>query len=273
MIKEKEGEMNAPVIKGLSAVNISLTLGGNKVLDGATLAAVPGEIIGLIGPNGAGKTSLLKTILGLHRQQEGQISMDGVDLQTLTLKERAKQLAYAAQGAEVHWPLTVERIVGLGRLPHLTPWQELGSSDEEAVYEALRKTDCLGLKDRVVTTLSGGERARVLLARALASGAEYLLVDEPTASLDPYHQLEVMSILRNHAHSGPNKGIGATIVVLHDLGLAHRFCDKLALLDKGKLVGFDTPEKILTAENLSDVFGVQASRWQDGETTFIVPTL
>jgi iron complex transport system ATP-binding protein len=263
--------MTVSLVKGLSAVDISLKLGDKLVLDGATLAVVPGEIIGLIGPNGAGKTSLLKVILGLHETQGGGISLDGIDLNTLSLKERAKRLAYAAQGAEVHWPLCVERIVGLGRLPHLTPWQTLGVADQSAIELALEKTDCLDLKDRVVTTLSGGERARVLLARALASGAEYLLVDEPTASLDPYHQLEVMSILKNHAHSGAETGIGATIVVLHDLGLAHRFCDKLALLDKGKLVGFDTPENILTAENLSDVFDISAARWHQGDDTFIVP--
>lgn len=268
MIKEKEGAMVSSVIKGISALDISLTLGGNKILDGATLAAVPGEIIGLIGPNGAGKTSLLKVILGLHEPDGGQLSLDGEDLKILSLKERAKRLAYAAQGAEVHWPLTVERIVSLGRLPHLTPWQALSAHDTDAIEQALTKTDCLSLKDRVVTTLSGGERARVLLARALASGAEYLLVDEPTASLDPFHQLEIMRILQHHAHSGA----GATIVVLHDLGLAHRFCDKLALLHKGKLVGFDTPDNILTADNLDTVFGIKAVRWQEGETTYIVPT-
>jgi len=251
-------------MNGLVINNISLTIGGADILQDVSSTLRPGEMVGLIGPNGAGKTSLLKSILGLTKLTSGHITLADQDIFALPAKKRAKILAYAAQGAPVYWPLYVERIVALGRIPHLNPWQKLRPEDEAAIDNALSITDCQHLKGRIATTLSGGERARVLLARSLATGAPYILADEPVASLDPLHQIQVMDILKQQASAG-----GAVLVVLHDLGLAARYCDRLILLDQGRLIDQDTPEKILSDQNLARIFGVSAHRWTDGRENFL----
>lgn len=245
--------------------NISLNIGHAEILRGVSAHVAKGEMIGLIGPNGAGKSSLLKSILGLVETHDGSVVLDGVDIGAMKPSERAKKIAYAAQGAPVHWPLTVEHIVGLGRVPHLNPWQQLSIQDKAAIETAIALTDCTHLKDRTVTTLSGGERARVLLARVLATDTDYILADEPVASLDPSHQLEVMDILKTQ--SKLDKGV---LVVLHDLNLALRYCDRLILIDKGNLIGQGAAADILSDKNLRDVFGVRAVRYSDNGEDFII---
>ena len=249
----------------LSVRNLSLTIGEKQILQDVSADMSKGELVGLIGPNGAGKSSFLKAVLGLHDTVGTSMTFEGKDLEVLTLKERSKLFAYAAQGAPVHWPLSVEYIVGLGRAPHLNPWQSMSQRDKSLVDQALEKTDCLHLKSQSVMTLSGGERARVMLARALATDTPYLFADEPVASLDPAHQLQVMDILKSEAREG--KGV---MVVLHDLGLALRYCDHLILLHEGRTVGQGEPEAILNEENLNRVFGVQAERWQSKGRDFLV---
>ncbi|MCF6216158.1 MAG: ABC transporter ATP-binding protein [Emcibacter sp.] len=253
-------------MKGLVIQNITLTLGGAQILKDVSASVKPGEMVGMIGPNGAGKSCLLKSILGLNKPGSGRITLEGRDLSAMSLKERALCLAYAAQGAPLHWPLTVERLVALGRIPHLGPWQKLQPEDDNEIDRALTLTDCLHLKERAATTLSGGERARVLLARTLASGATYILADEPVASLDPFHQLQVMEILKAHAAAG-----GAVLVVLHDLGLAARTCDRLILLHEGQMIDQGPPAHILSDKNLSRFFGISVSRWQENGKNFLVP--
>jgi iron complex transport system ATP-binding protein len=253
-------------MSGLDIENVSLDLEGASILRNISVTVKSGEMVGLIGPNGAGKSSLLKCILGLVKMKTGKVMLDGQNIEELSLKERAKNIAYAAQGAPVHWPLTVENIVGLGRVPHLNPWQKLTSEDEKAINDALERTDSTSLKDRIVTTLSGGERARVLLARVLATGAPYVLADEPLASLDPAHQLQVMKILKNLTEAG-----SGFLVVMHDLSHALRYCDRIILLDEGEVIGQDTPENILSDENLSNIFGITATRWTDNGETFLIP--
>ena len=265
---------------GLRMHNISLTIGAARILNDVSAAVGSGEIVGLIGPNGAGKSSLLRAALGLVRTDSGRVTLDDGDLASMPLKARAKKMAYAAQGAPVHWPLTVESMVALGRVPHLSPWQKPAREDAEAVAGALDRTDCSHLAERIVTTLSGGERARVMLARVLASGAPYILADEPVASLDPAHQLQVMDILRDHAHGAPGApGLqgtdgknGGVMVVLHDLGLAQRYCDRLVMLDRGRLIGQGSPHEMLSDRLLAQVFGIKAARWQDADgKAFLAP--
>lgn len=251
---------------GLLINNLNLTLGGTQILKDVSAAVNPGEIVGMIGPNGAGKSCFLKSVLGLNKPSSGRVTLKGQDLATMSLKERALCLAYAAQGAPLHWPLTVARLVALGRIPHLGPWQKLQPEDHSAIERALTITDCLHLKGRAATTLSGGERARVLLARTLASGAAYILADEPVASLDPFHQLQMMDILKAHAAAG-----GAVLVVLHDLGLAARTCDRLILLHEGQVIDQGPPAQILSDKNLSRFFGVSVSRWQENGESFLAP--
>lgn len=253
-------------MSGLVFDNIHLRLGGAHILKGVSGAVEPGEVVGLIGPNGAGKSSLLRGLLGLVKLEQGQVMLDRADVLAMPAKVRARLLAFAAQGAPLHWPLHVERLVGLGRVPHLDPWRSLSDDDKAAIDRALEVTDCSHLRERIATTLSGGERARVLLARTIASGAPWLLADEPLASLDPFHQLQVMKILKDHSASG-----GAVLVAMHDLDLAQRYCDRLILLHEGHLVGQGTPDEILDDKNLVEVFGVSAIRWNQDGQSFLAP--
>lgn len=258
--------MNDNVQKGLRADNLVVELGGARILEAASLDVAAGEVVGLIGPNGAGKSTLLRALLGLVPVQSGTITLDGQSLATMAPKDRARLLAYAPQGAPVHWPLTAERLVELGRMPHLGPWQSLSPQDYARVEAALAATETTHLKDRIVTSLSGGERAGVMLARAIAVEAPWLLADEPVASLDPYHQIEVMEILGGLAQDG-----AGVVVVLHDLALAMRFCDRVFLVDHGKVVASGSPRDVLNAENLERVYRVKAHAGAHEDTPFLIP--
>ncbi|WP_222183315.1 ABC transporter ATP-binding protein [Geminicoccus harenae] len=184
----------------------------------------------------------------------------------MTLGNFQHQLAYLPQADTIHWRLSVADLVMLGRLPHRQGWNGPGPADHAAVAEALAATDCAGLAARAVDTLSGGERARVLLARALAGQPAILLADEPTAGLDPYHQLEVMERLQSLAQSG-----ATVLVVLHDLAAAVRFCDRLVLLDRGRVVAAGDPGEVTAAPNLRTVFRIEAARGQLPEGSYLLP--
>ena len=251
---------------GLSLNSISVTLDRTEILKDVSFSVSPGEIVGLIGPNGAGKSTAVRAALGLVKVSSGTVTVNDDNVATMEGRARAKKLAYVPQGAPVHWPLTVERTVALGRIPHLTPWQQLTSADSEAVEQAMQQTDCLAFRDRLITTLSGGERARIILARTIAVGAGYLLADEPTASLDPEHQLQVMEIMRAQAKAG----VGV-VIVMHDLSLAMRTCHKLVLLNEGKILDQGTPDEVLTDENVATAFKVKVARWSDGDTHYLTP--
>ncbi len=250
----------------LAAENIHVTLNDNDILKGVSLSVQKGKIIGLIGPNGAGKSTLMRAMLGLTDIRSGQILLDDTSLSDWSLKERAKKISYAAQGAPVHWPLDVDHIISLGRIPHLDPWQRVSADDRKRIRSAMVKTDTLHLSGRLTTTLSGGERACVMLARAIVSEADYLCADEPTASLDPYHQLQVMDILRGLAQDGHG-----VLIVLHDLSLAQRYCDELALMDQGRIVDRGAAEQVLSEENLDRIYRIRASRWQENGESFLSP--
>jgi len=250
----------------LEAQNITVILGGNEILNEVSLSVPKGKVIGLIGPNGAGKSTLLRAIMGFTPIHSGQISLDGAALSGWTLKERAKKIAYGAQGAPVHWPLDVDHIIALGRIPHLDPWQKINAEDEEIIRQAMVKTDTLHLSGRLTTSLSGGERACVMLARAMVTQAEYLCVDEPIASLDPYHQLQVMDILRDLAREGHG-----VLIILHDLALAQRYCDELCLMHQGKIIDSGPAEAVLSDENLTRAYHITVSRWQETDENFISP--
>jgi len=251
---------------GLCVENLSVKLGGVTILKDVSFAVGQGEVVGLIGPNGAGKSTALRAALGLVERLSGSVRAGEIDVTSLEPRERAKLMSYVPQGAPVHWPLTAERTVALGRVPHLNPWQELSPKDEAAIEASMRQTDCWAFRERLVTTLSGGERSRVLLARTLAVEAKYILADEPTASLDPMHQLQVMDILRSEAAAGTG-----VLVVIHDLAQALRYCDRLVLLLDGTCAVQGSPRDVLTDEHLRTAFGVEVSRWDENGLQFIVP--
>jgi iron complex transport system ATP-binding protein len=249
---------------GLVARALSLTIDGRSILDDITMMAGAGEVLGLIGPNGAGKTSLLRLLAGLAAPDRGEIVCDDRPLAAYPARERAQRIAYLAQGGPAHWPLSVEALVALGRLPHRGGGMSDG--DDAAVARAMDAADIGHLRGRTIGTLSGGERARVMLARALAVEAPTLLVDEPVASLDPLHQLRIMNVLVRTARDG-----AAVIVVLHDLTLAARFCHRLLLLDGGRVRAAGEPVSVLTEENLAGTYGVSVLSGQHLGERFIVP--
>ena len=212
----------------LSGTGIAVRRGGVSVLAGVNFRLEEGEMVGLIGPNGAGKTTLLRALCGLQRREAGQIAILGDDLERLPRDHLARLLAYLPQGGGSQWGVAVETLVTLGRLPHRGPWRGPSPADAAAVESAMRACDVLQFAERSVSQLSGGELARVLLARALAGEPAILLADEPVAGLDPGHQIDVMAILRER--TAARAGVA---VVMHDLTLAARHCDRLVLLDRG----------------------------------------
>ncbi len=238
-------------MSGLTVENLSVTLGEKKIVDGTSFALSPGEIVGMIGPNGAGKSTALRGILGLIAAEAARIDIDGRDVRTLSPRERAKLIAYLPQARDVHWPISAHTLVALGRTPH---GDQEAPSGEAAIIRALEQTDATQFAGRDVRTLSGGELARVLLARAFAVEAPVLLADEPLASLDPGHQLQVMEHLKAAAKTS------SVLIVMHDLALAARYCDRLYLLDKGRVMASGPASEVMASPALEAAFAVRLLR-------------
>lgn len=236
----------------LIAEHLSYKINTSAILSDVSMHAMPGELVGLIGPNGAGKSTLLSLLAGLTKCKSGSISVDGQLIDQMNVSTRAQTISWLEQIGEIHWPLTVHRLVSLGRFPHLSTWQKFSEVDEAAIQNALIQTDSVHLQDRDAMTLSGGERARVLMARVLAAEPSLLLADEPVSSLDLGHQLQTMDVLRKFASDNRT-----CIVVLHDLSLAARYCDRLYLLDKGILKAEGDAATVLSNDNIRDVYGVE----------------
>nr|WP_262694062.1 ABC transporter ATP-binding protein [Kordiimonas aquimaris] len=252
----------------LSVSGLSLSIDQKQILDDVSVTIKPGECVGLIGPNGAGKTTLLRALLGLVLPDSGDVIVNGQCLAAMTIKERSRYFGYLAQGALAHWPMTVRSIVELGRMPHRHPWRDLSPQDKTIVDTAMERTGISEFASRLVTSLSGGERARVMLARAISVGAPFLLADEPAASLDPHYQLQMTSLLKQQVsdHCG-------VVVVMHDLNLAQQFCDRLIVIDAGRIVADGKPDDVLSDGLLQSVFRVGSVRWSEGGTSYVVPTL
>ncbi len=258
----------------LSTEGLTVRIAGRTLLDGIDLDIDAGELIGLIGPNGAGKSTLIKALVGLVAHQ-GRVLYRGRPITRLSRGERARALSYLSQENQVQWPIRVEELVELGRFPHRMGWSDrwmggqaasAAEADRSAVERALRAADVWDLRSRRVDRLSGGERARARLARVLAVEAPVLLADEPVAALDPRHQLEVMALLRSHCRAG-----GGAVVVLHDLTLASRFCDRLLLLHHGRRIAAGEVQSVLSMQNLSSVYGIEALFGRHDGQDYVVP--
>lgn len=249
----------------LQARSVSVVRAGRTLVDHVSLHVSSGELVGLIGPNGAGKSTLLSVLAGVEEDYRGDVLLNEFPLRSLAPAQRARTMSWVEQLGAVHWPITVERLVMLGRIPHLPAWASPGETDRNAVDAALVMCDCEHLRLRKVNTLSGGERSRALLARALAAEPAMLFADEPIATLDLGHQLQTMELLKFVAHHGK-----AALVVMHDLSLAARFCDRLFLMHEGRLVASGTVAEVLSPANLADVYGVSVISGCEG-VPWIIP--
>jgi iron complex transport system ATP-binding protein len=232
----------------LTAENISLVRGGRVVIEGLSVTLRPGAITAIVGPNGAGKSSLLLGLAGLLTPTEGRVTLEGAALAALVPRERAQAIGYLPQTPDIAWDVAVEALVALGRLP----WRDRG---EGAITAALAALDLEGLRKRPVSQLSGGERARVLLARVLAGSPRWILADEPLAALDLAHQLALVAHLKACASAG--QGV---VVVLHDLALAMNHADHVLVLKEGRLIAEGPPAEALAPEVIAQGWGVPA-RW------------
>jgi iron complex transport system ATP-binding protein len=242
--------MNSPDTALLTATDLSLQTGAAVLLSKVSMQINAGEVLGVIGPNGAGKSSLLKLLAGVCAPTTGLIKLGSTPLNDCIAGHKARTVAYLEQRPHVHWPLTVTQVVSLGRLPHAA------SSDADsvaAVHAAIEFTGIAMLAQRQFNTLSEGEKMLVNISRVLAAQPRVILADEPTAALDPYHQLLVLELLRTLASQG--KGI---LVVLHELNLAARFCDRLLLLAEGRIVSEGEPAVVLSANHIAQAYHIDA---------------
>ena len=236
----------------LRAEKLSVRRGGATVLEGVDLALQPGEVLGVLGPNGAGKSTLLGALCGELEADVGSVTLDERALGQLSGQERARRLAVLPQSSTLSFAFPVADVVAMGRLPHDTGRVR----DAEIVDAALRAADAEHLRGRSYLALSGGERQRVHLARVLAQlwpggAGQVLLLDEPTSALDPLHQHTTLQAVRDFASQG-----AAVLVILHDLNLAARYCDRILLLQEGRPHAFGSPDEVMQAEPLRAVFGL-----------------
>ena len=231
----------------LTLTNFGVRRGPCDILRGIDLEVGAGEVVGIIGPNGAGKTTLMRGALGLLAST-GRSSLADLDP-----RARGRAVSWLPQAREIAWPMSVERLVMLGRTPHLGAGQRASAEDTAAVERALQRMDLGGFRNRTATQLSGGEQARALIARALAQETPLLMADEPIAGLDPAHQIATMQTFASLADEGHS-----VIVSLHDLGLAARHCTRMVVIGGGGIVADGTPRAVLTPELLRETFGISA---------------
>jgi len=241
--------------------SVGVELGDTTALEDASLSVDAGEFLALVGPNGAGKTTLLRTVNGLLAPTRGAVAVDGRDVTALSAKELGRLVATVPQETSLGFEFAVGDLVRMGRTPHRSRFSTATPDDRAAVEAALARTDTARFADQPVGNVSGGERQRVLLARALAQETPVLALDEPTASLDINHQVRTLSLARDLAAEGKT-----VIAAIHDLGLAARFCDAVALLDDGRVRAVGDPASVLTSGTLEATFGVRTAVGTDPVT-------
>ena len=250
----------------LSVRGVAVTLGGSPILADVDLDVRDGELLALVGPNGAGKSTLLSVLAGDLRPDRVTVELDGAAIGSWTPVELAMRRAVLLQQLTMSFPFTVLQTVEMGR----SPWMghDAEDDDERRIAESMAATDVAHLADRTFTSLSGGERARAGMARVLAQDARVLLLDEPTAALDVRHQEQVLDLAASAAGAG-----GSVVVVMHDLGLAAAYADRVVVLANGRIRAVGTPDEVLTAALLSDVYEhpIEVLRHPRTDEIIIVP--
>lgn len=250
----------------LTCENVVVRRGGRTVLESITFSGKTPQLVGIIGPNGAGKSTLMRAMAGLQ-EHSGSILWDGRDIGATPAGERARMIAYMPQDRTVHWATDCLDVVLLGRLPHRAGFAAASASDQRHAREAMERMDVLGFARRAFDTLSGGEQARVLIARMLAQEPGVYIADEPVNGLDPAHQIGLMRTLRGFVADGRS-----VFVSLHDLTLASRWCDRLVILCGGRLCADGPPSRVLDDACLASVYGIEAARLTIDGRPAVVPS-
>ena len=248
----------------IEGANLTVRRGGRTILDDVSLTLARGSFVGLIGPNGAGKSTLLSVLAGLLKPDAGIVRFDGAALGTIDRRALARRRAFLPQSPRAEWPISVERAVALGLTPHLPAFGGLPAAWTGRIDEALARCDLLDRRDQPVTTLSGGELARAMMARALVGDPEVLIADEPLAGLDPRHTLDSLARLRTIADEGR-----LVIASLHDLTLAARATTHIAAMRDGRLVMFGPTEQVMTSALVKQVFDVDACVSGHGRDAYV----
>lgn len=238
----------------LDVSNLHYRYGKYLVLDGIDLPIIEGEVIGILGPNGCGKTTLLKNLNKNLSPTEGCILLDGESLEDMAKKDIARKIAVVPQTNEVHFAFTVRDIVTMGRMPFQSMMGGASSEDERIVDEAIERTGLSKYADRHINTMSGGERQRVIIARAIAQAPKIMLMDEPTLHLDICMQFDALNLVHKLSRE-----TGMTVVIVsHDLGMVARYCDRIVMIHDHGIYAIGSPDEVLTPENMRVVFNVDA---------------
>jgi len=248
----------------LDVNNIHFSIDDKKILESITARFEPRMIHGIIGPNGSGKSTLLKNICRIWEPQSGSILIHGTDYTKIPRKELSTLVTLVPQNTTIGFPISVFDIVAMGRNPHLGRFAGMRQIDREIIERALQQTNIYELKDRNINELSGGEGQLAIIARALATEASLILLDEPTSELDVKHTLEILNILQGFKDQGKT-----ILVTIHDLNLARKFCDTISILSRGKLFYSGTPENAFAAEIIKRVFDVHIREYKHNDTTFL----
>lgn len=238
----------------INAEDISFSFGDTPVLESVSLTVAGGELVGLIGPNGAGKTTVLRLISGVLTPSRGTVTLDGNSIDSLSTHEVGQRVAVVPQQTELSFDFSIRDVITMGRHPYQGRLERLQSVDRSMVDRAMEQTKTTHLADRPFSAISGGERKRVLIARAIAQDTPALLVDEPTASLDINHQVSVFELLRSLVAQDK-----AILSAVHDLNLAARYCDRLVLLADGQIQASGTAESVLQSDRLRQAYGIDTS--------------
>ena len=244
--------------------NIHFSIDGKKILDGISVQFGPGRIHGIIGPNGSGKSTLLKTVCRIWEPQSGAIVINGRNAREIPRKELSTLVTLVPQNTSIGFPVSVFDIVSMGRNPHMGRFEGLRQRDSDIIERALQQTNIYELKDRNINELSGGEGQLAIIARAIATEASLILLDEPTSELDVRHTLDILKIL--HEFREQRKTV---LVTIHDLNLARKFCDTISILYQGHLFYTGAPESAFSEENIRQVFQVNVREYKHDDTSFL----
>jgi len=250
----------------LKVQNLSVLRGQKPVLKDLSFSIEKPQLIGLIGPNGAGKSTLMRAIAGLQIYQ-GEISLADLSLSSFAPKELAQKMAYLPQERAVHWPMPCNEVVKLGRLPYLSGFSRLSEHDQQIVNETMQALDVADFAYTSFDNLSGGEQARVLIARVLAQQPQLIIADEPVNGLDPAHQISLMQTFKQLVAQGKT-----VLTSLHDLSLASQWCDRILMLEAGRLVADGPATEVMTAENIRNVYRVESAQMHHAGREILIPT-